>query len=77
MKIIIITFLLYVIAACSNQFTYTSTYFDYSGKDGCTPANIGTGSAVIYLDMQAIPLKVCAPSKVSRVLYVSKIGNLM
>ena len=41
MKIITITFLLFAIAGCSNQFTYTSTYFDYSGKDGCTPANIG------------------------------------
>ena len=29
------------LSGCVSQNSYTSTYFDYSGKDGCAPANIG------------------------------------
>ena len=38
---IIITFLALVISACSSMDEYPNRYFDYSGKDGCKPANIG------------------------------------
>lgn len=31
----------FLVLSCSSQFNYTSTYFDYSGNDGCSPANIG------------------------------------
>ena len=41
MHFFIIFFLLFLVTGCSKQFNYTSTYFDYSGSDGCIPANIG------------------------------------
>ena len=41
MHLFILIVLLLVVTGCSKPFNYTSTYFDYSGNDGCMPANIG------------------------------------
>ena len=38
---IIFIFLALVISSCSSVDEYPNRYFDYSGKDGCKPANIG------------------------------------